>query len=128
MPANSTTLEFIDQDGTTLSPSVVQSPEADSTLTVLTTDKVKGDGYYKGGDGLHTVHYSITDFSGTVKLQASLATSPASADWFDIAGTTYTTSPDTDTDFVANFTGNFVWLRAIATYTNGRINSIKVNY
>jgi hypothetical protein len=128
MPANSTTLEFIDQDGTTLSPSVVQSPEADSTLTVLTTDKVKGDGYYKGGDGLHTVHYSITDFSGTVKMQASLATSPASADWFDIAGTTYTTSPDTDTDFVANFTGNFVWLRAIATYTNGRINSIKVNY
>jgi hypothetical protein len=128
MPANSTTLEFIDQDGTTLSPSVVQSPEADSTSTVLTTDKVKGDGYYKGGDGLHTVHYSITDFSGTVKMQASLATSPASADWFDIAGTTYTTSPDTDTDFVANFTGNFVWLRAIATYTNGRINSIKVNY
>jgi hypothetical protein len=128
MPANSTTLEFIDQDGTTLSPSVVQSPEADSTLTVLTTDKVKGDGYYKGGDGLHTVHYSITDFSGTVKMQASLATSPASADWFDIAGTTYTTSPDTDTDFVANFTGNFVWLRAVATYTNGRINSIKVNY
>ena len=128
MPANSTTLEFIDQDGTTLSPSVVQSPEADSTQTVLTTDKVKGDGYYKGGDGLHTVHYSITDFSGTVKMQASLATSPASADWFDIAGTTYTTSPDTDTDFVANFTGNFVWLRAVATYTNGRINSIKVNY
>ena len=116
MPANSYTLEFIDQDGTTLSPSVVQSPEADSTLTVLTTDKVKGDGYYKGGDGLHTVHYSITDFSGTVKMQASLATSPALADWFDIAGTTYTTSPDTDTDFVANFTGNFVWLRAVATY------------
>jgi hypothetical protein len=95
---------------------------------VLTTDKVKGDGYYKGGDGLHTVHYSVTDFSGTVKMQASLTTSPALADWFDIAGTTYTTSPDTDTDFVANFTGNFVWLRAVATYTNGRINSIKVNY
>jgi hypothetical protein len=127
MPANSTTLEFIDQDGTTIA-AVTQTPEADSTQTVLTTDKVKGDGYYKGGDGLHTVHYSVTDFSGEVKMQASLATSPASADWFDIAGTTYTTSPDTDTDFVANFTGNFVWLRAIATYTNGRINSIKVNY
>src|SRR6056300_1101257 len=112
MPANSTTLQFIDQDGTTIA-AVTQTPEADSTQTVLTTDKVKGDGYYKGGDGLHTVHYSVTDFSGTVKMQASLATSPAGSDWFDIAG---------------NFTGNFVWLRAVATYTNGRINSIKVNY
>jgi len=127
MPANSTTLQFIDQDGTTIA-AVTQTPEADSTQTVLTTDNVRSDGYYKGGDGLHTVHYSVTDFSGTVKMQASLATSPAGSDWFDIAGTTYTTSPDTDTDFVANFTGNFVWLRAVATYTNGRINSIKVNY
>ena len=127
MPANSTTLQFIDQDGTTIA-AVTQTPEADSTQTVLTTDKVKGDGYYKGGDGLHTVHYSVTDFSGTVKMQASLATSPAGSDWFDVAGTTYTTGSDTDTDFVVNFTGNFIWLRAVATYTNGRINSIKVNY
>lgn len=127
MPANSTTLQFIDQDGTTIA-AVTQTPEADSTQTVLTTDKAKGDGYYKGGDGLHTVHYSVTDFSGEVKMQGSLATTPTASDWVDIAGTTYTTSPDTDTDFVANFTGNFVWLRAIATYTNGRINSIKVNY
>ena len=127
MPANSTTLQFIDQDGTAIAP-VTQTPEADSTQTVLTTDKVKGDGYYKGGDGLHTVHYAITDFSGTIKMQASLATSPASADWFDIAGTTYTTSPDTDTDFVANFTGNFVWVRASVTYTDGTINSILLNH
>jgi hypothetical protein len=127
MPANSYTLEFIEQDSVAIT-ATVQSPEADSTLSNLITDKVKGDGYYKGGDGLHTVHYSITDFSGTVKMQASLATSPASADWFDIAGTTYTTGVDTDTDFVTNFTGNFVWLRAVATYTNGRINAIKVNY
>ena len=94
----------------------------------MTSDKIKGDGYYRGGDGLHTVHYSITDYSGTIKMQASLATSPAGSDWFDVAGTTYTTSSDTDTDFVVNFTGNFVWLRAVATYTNGRVNSIKVNY
>jgi len=127
MPANSVTLEFIDQDGTTISP-VVQSPEADSTLTVLTTDKIKGDGYYKGGDGLHTVQYAITDFSGDIKMQASLVASPAASDWFDISGTTYLTSTDTDTDAMYNFTGNFVWLRAVATYTNGRINSIKVNY
>jgi len=127
MPANSTTLEFIDQDGSTIA-ATVQSPEADSTLTVLTTDKVKGDGYYRGGDGLHTVHYAITDFSGEVKMQGTLATDPGSSDWVDISGTTYTTSPDTDTDAVYNFTGNFVWLRAVATYTNGRINSIKVNY
>ena len=127
MPANSYTLEFIEQDSVAIT-ATVQSPEADSTLSNLITDKVKGDGYYKGGDGLHTVHESLTDFSGTVKMQASLATSPASGDWFDIAGTTYTTGVDTDTDFVTNFTGNFVWLRAVATYTNGRINAIKVNY
>lgn len=127
MPANSVTLEFIDQDGSAIS-ATVQSPDADSTQTTLKTDKVKGDGYYKGGDGLHTVQYAVTDFSGEIKMQASLAASPAEADWFDISGTTYTTSPDTDTDAMYNFTGNFVWLRAVVTYTNGRINSIKVNY
>jgi len=127
MPANSVTLEFIEQDGSTIS-ATVQTPEADSTLTQVISDKIKGDGYYTGGDGLHTVQYSITDFSGSIKMQASLIASPAASDWFDITGTTYTTSPDTDTDAMYNFTGNFVWLRAVVDYTNGRVNSIKVNY
>jgi len=127
MPATSITLQFIDQDGSTIDP-VSQTPEADSTLTVVTTDKVKGDGYYRGGDGLHTVYYALDDFSGSIVMQGSLASDPTSADWFDIDGTEYTTSSDNDDDKLINFTGNFVWLRSVATYTNGRVNFVKVNY
>ena len=110
-----------------------------STTTTLdhtgfVTDKAKGDGYFSQPDGVHTVAYQVVnlgdstdDFIGTIKMQGSLATTPTEDDWFDISGTTFTTDQST-TISSANFTGNFVWVRAKATsITAGSITQILLN-
>ena len=104
-----------------------------STDTVINhvgfvTDKQKGDGYYSQPDGVHTVAYKVdTTLTGNIKMQASLATTPTEADWFDISGTTFTTDQST-TISSANFTGNFVWVRAKASdITAGSITNIQLN-
>ncbi len=96
--------------------------------TGFVSDKAKGDGYYSQPDGVHTVAYQVNaTLTGSIKMQGSLATSPTEDDWFDISGTTFTTDQST-TISTANFTGNFVWIRAKATsVTAGTINSVLVN-
>ena len=100
--------------------------------TGFVTDKVKGDGYYSQPDGVHTVAYQVVnrgdstdDFIGTIKMQGSLATTPTENDWFDIAGTTYTSDQST-TIATFNFTGNFVWVRAKCETTNASSNGALV--
>ena len=104
-----------------------------STDTILdhtgfVSDKVKGDGYYSQPDGVHTVAYQVNaTMTGSIKMQGSLATTPTEDDFFDIAGTTFTADQSTLIS-TANFTGNFVWVRAKATsVTDGTISSVLLN-
>ena len=104
-----------------------------STTTTLdhtgfVSDKFKGDGYYSQPDGVHTVAYRVTTtLTGAIKMQGTLTSSPTEDDWFDISGTTFTTDQST-TISSANFTGNFVWVRAKATsVTAGTITSTFFN-
>ena len=104
-----------------------------STDTILdhtgfVSDKVKGDGYFSKPDGVHTVAYQVNStMTGSIKMQGSLATTPTEDDFFDITGTTFTADQSTLIS-TANFTGNFVWIRAKATsVTDGTISSILVN-
>ena len=104
-----------------------------STTTTLdhtgfVSDKVKGDGYFSQPDGVHTVAYQVNGtLTGSIKMQGSLATTPTEDDFFDIAGTTFTADQSTLIS-TANFTGNFVWIRAKATsVTAGTISSVLVN-
>jgi len=63
-----------------------------------------------------------------------LATNPTADDWFDIVATEHvstsndSTSSTSDGGFVYNFTGNYVWVRAYVTYTDGAVNSVKLNH
>ena len=105
-----------------------------STTTTLdhtgfVSDKTKGDGYYSQPDGVHTVAHKVSaTLTGAIKMQGSLATTPSEDDWFDISGTTFTTDQST-TISSANFTGNFVWVRAKATsVTAGTITSTQLNH
>ena len=113
---------------------VVTTETADgSTSTTLdhtgfVTDKAKGDGYYSQPDGVHTVAYQVVnlgdstdDFNGTIKMQASLATTPTEDDYFDITGTTMTSDQSTTTA-TFNFTGNFVLVRAKVLTSNSTSN------
>jgi len=104
-----------------------------STTTTLdhtgfVSDKAKGDGYYSQPDGIHTVAYQVNStLAGAIKMQGSLATTPTEDDWFDIAGSTFTADQSTLIG-TANFTGNFVWVRAKATsITAGTISSVLIN-
>ena len=118
----STTEFTVEEDVTT------ESADGSTTFTLdhsgFVTDKAKGDGYYSQTDGVHTVAYQIVnlgdstdDFNGTIKMQASLATTPTEDDYFDISGTTMTSDQST-TISTFNFTGNYVWVRAKVETTN----------
>ena len=109
-----------------------ETSDGSSTITLDNTGfvsaKSQGDGYYSQPDGVHTVSYKVnTTLTGSIKMQGTLATTPTEDDWFDIAGTTFTTDQST-TISSANFTGNFVWVRAKATgVTAGTITEILLN-
>ena len=105
-----------------------------TSITLLTNqdslsysgDAVKGDGYYGQTDGVHTVSVSVNNFVGRIHIEASLATSPTSADWFPIyltSGNSWKQYPVTNTPSGANglvdtiteawtFRANILWLRA----------------
>jgi hypothetical protein len=117
-----------------------------SGSTTLTSEKVKGDAYFGQSDGLHTVVVNITGFTGTIKIQGSLETTPGDNDWFDIELGTDDFTVDTsglitkqaaeslvyniaETSMKSyNAVGNFVWLRAnISNWQSGTISSIEMN-
>ncbi len=93
------------------------------------TAKHQGDGYYSQVDGTHTVAYHVTNaMTGSIKMQASLATTPTEDDWFDVTATTFTADQSTLVDS-KNFTGNFVWVRAKCTgMTAGSVSKILYNH
>ena len=96
--------------------------------TGFVSDKTKGDGYYSQPDGVHTVAYQVNStMTGSIKMQGTLTTTPTEDDWFDITGSTFTADQSTLIS-TANFTGNFVWIRAKATsVTAGTISSVLIN-
>jgi hypothetical protein len=109
----------------------------DQTL-VYKSIPAKGDGYFGGSDGLHTVMYTYdSNFIGTITMQASLATAPTEADWFDINGTEeqqtetsgfYNGNSIMTQSTYHNFTGNFVWVRGVVVIEAGRVDSIYYNH
>jgi hypothetical protein len=130
MPALSQSLEFVVDTTSTVS---IMYPNSTSTMMVYVSDKVKGDGYYGGSDGLHTVTYTCAPtFVGTVTMQASLAAAPTDADWFTVPDTDvrYTTFNDRSTSTVDyyNFQGNYVWLRSRVAIADGAVEVIHYNH
>lgn len=100
----------------------------------LVGDAKRGDSFFGRTDGLHTVQLTVTNFTGSFGLQATLATEPVEADWFDInlnanqnvssasplisfpvnpAEPTNVSGFGDDATLAFTFIGNFVWLRAI---------------
>ena len=117
-----------------------EASDGSTTITLdhtgFVTDKAKGDGYYSQTDGVHTVAYhpsaTLNDDSTIgLTMQGSLATTPTEDDWFDIDGTSIDqTNLDGSTlAFHANFTGNFVWVRAkVSGMTAGAVSKILYNH
>ncbi len=135
MPALSQSLLFPITTGNTTTNSVqVTYPVSIATSTVYYSSiQAKGDGYFGGSDGFHTVGYSATHtFEGTIKMQATLASEPVETDWFDIVDTSVTyASYDARTEStmdIFNFTGNFVWVRGNISIDAGTVMYINYNH
>ena len=108
---------------TTVLVSNITTEAVDSTFTY--SDKAKGAGYHKKGDGVHTAVYDVNAFVGTIKLQGSLADYPGDSDWFDIDGTEVGGDSSAAYAESRTFTGKFVWIRAAYNLQNGTINSLR---
>lgn len=149
MPALSQNLIFKIPNGDTTIDSVqVDYPNTATTALIYTSERIKGDGYFGGSDGVHTVFWSVAEFVGTIEIQGTLASEPGDNDWATVKltepGTKFyidTTGLVTDagvdsTRYVLqttsnksyNFTGNFVWLRGrISEFEQGVMNGISIN-
>ncbi len=100
---------------------------------------VPGDSYYGYTDGVHTVAVYRNNFSGRIKIQGTLATTPTEDDWFDILLTGLPYKDYTNFTGVEGFTfiANLVFLRAKLDRTSlgitnfstaGTVQKIYLNY
>ena len=103
-----------------------QSHPGDSTIENVVGGKFKGDGYYGRSDGLHTVQFTYSGFTGTYAIEASLAVNPTDSDWFHIHSNVVENETNSK---IQSFTGNYVWIRAkLTNWTDGTLNSIVLNH
>lgn len=143
MTAFSKQIEFVlrptsTTTNTATSVSIPSSAVAPDGSSVFKSIPQKGDGYYGSSDGLHTITYTVTpNFVGTLTTQASLVTMPTEEDWFTVVGTSVEYSElvnpvATTTTNYFNFTGNFVWCRALVHRkelpVNGSVMFINYNH
>ena len=108
------------------------------TTTAQYSNKKIGAGYYKNGDGVHTVYTIVNAFLGDITIQGTLEQYPSDddTDWVDITSfagdSTLYNQPNNndavDYDFSATFTGKFVWIRAKYELQNGTIREIRYNH
>lgn len=97
-------------------------------------EKFKGDGYYGRSDGIHTVQYIHSGFTGIIAIQGTLAIHPQEEDWFTIKETVseLENAEDSSTESkssIKNFVGNYVWIRvSVSNWTKGTINAVLLSH
>lgn len=91
------------------------------------SEKYQGPGYLKSGDGVGTAYISINNFSGNVKLQATLAQYPGDNDWFDIESSEVAVQQTTSASTIT-FTGKFIWIRAAYYFWDGSISQVRYTF
>lgn len=93
--------------------------------------------YYLGNQDLQTVNLSLTNVTGNIVIEASLATSPSSNDWFKVyelvanANAASNSAPQLASNAKAytNIEGNFVYMRAkVNDFKGGVVNFVKLSY
>lgn len=94
------------------------------------SEKQKGAGYYRRDFPLHTAIFRVSDFNGSIKIQATLVLYPSERDWFDVdydngEAIEFTDSTTLSTTSTRNFTGNFIWIRSAYRIDQGTITEIR---
>jgi len=93
--------------------------------------------YYLGNQNLQTVNISLTNVTGNIVIEASLASVPTSNDWFKVyeleananGGGNSEPVVNSNASTYTNITGNFVYLRAkVEDFDGGVVNFVKLSY
>jgi hypothetical protein len=92
---------------------------------ILVGDAYPAANYYGGRNNTQTVTYTVNNFSGNVRLEASLYSSKDDAHWFEVLESIYSPNPGNVTDVVSRtLVGNYVWVRVrITDFTSGTIST-----
>jgi len=94
--------------------------------TIFYSDKNRGAGYYKNGDGVHTVFFHTEGFEGTITIQATLELYPGNQDWVDVHTETFALDSSNSLRSTT-ITGKFVFIRAAYHIENGEIITARYN-
>ncbi len=87
--------------------------------------------YYLGNRDLQTINIKLSQVTGNIVIEASLATSPGDSDWFKVyeLQANNTSNVNANASTYSNLEGNFVYVRAkVEGFANGIVNFIKVSY
>lgn len=93
--------------------------------------------YYLGNKDLQTVAIKLSQVTGNIVIEASLATQPSNSDWFKVyelvannnAPANSAPQIASNASIYTNVEGNFVYLRAkIVDFDNGVVNYVKLSY
>jgi len=112
------------------------NPGNGSPYTVI-GDSKPAAAYYLGNKDLQTVNISLTQCTGNIVIQATLATAPLDTDWFNVyeleanANAVANSAPQiaSNASMYTNIDGNFVYMRAqIQDFQGGGVNYVKLSY
>jgi hypothetical protein len=85
--------------------------------------------YYLGNRDLQTVNINLTNCTGNIVIQASLATAPVSTDWFNVYTLEANSEQNANASVYTNIQGNFVYIRAkVEDFQQGIVNFVKLSY
>lgn len=120
-----------------LSQTAWNSNVANGNSYTVTGNSQPAAAYYLGNRDLQTVNINLTNCTGNITLEASLATSPGSGDWFKVyeleanANAPSNSAPQiaSNASVYTNIEGNFVYLRAkVVDFAGGGVNFVKLSY
>ena len=103
----------------------------------VTGNSQPGASYIIAPRSLQTVNINLTNCTGNITIEASLATTPSSTDWFKVyeleanANAAANSAPQiaSNASVYTNIDGNFVYMRAkVVDFNGGLVNFVKLSY
>ena len=114
-----------------LLPQTAYDGGGNSNVYTVTGNSPPAAAYYIGNRDLQTVNIKLSNVTGNIVIEASLATTPATGDWFKVYELQANNSSNVNSNasIYTNITGNFVYLRAkVEGFANGIVNFVKLSY
>jgi hypothetical protein len=103
----------------------------------VTGDSQPGASYIIASRSLQTVNINLTNCTGNITIEASLASTPAAGDWFKVyeleanANAASNSAPQiaSNASVYTNIDGSFVYMRAkVVDFNGGLVNFVKLSY